>query len=114
MNYPVTGTTSIGTFVALSESDLIAMRDWLLAHNHQGAANEVAALYPEVFPVVHVVEMTQEQVDIVHLLLGHVSSKPAYELDRVIEGMVSEDAYERYDRISWNADSEDGLNIKID
>lgn len=114
MNYPVTGTTSIGTFVVTSEADLISMHCWLIEGGLKDAANEVAKLFPEVFPVIHVVAMTQEQVDLLHLLLGHTSSRAAFELDRAIEGLVSEDAYERYDRISWNADSEDGLNIKID
>lgn len=114
MNYPVTGTTSIGTFVALNEADLIAMHHWLVDNGNASVADEVAKLFPEVFTVIHVVEMTQEQVDIVHLLLGYVSSKSAFELDRILEGLVSETAYERYDRVSWSANSEDGLDIKID
>lgn len=114
MNYPITGTTSIGTFVVTSEADLITMHKWLIENDHHSTADEVAKLFPEVFPIIHVVEMTQEQVDLLHLLLGHTSSRAAFQLDRAIEDLVSEDAYERYDRISWNANSEDGLNIKID
>lgn len=114
MEYPVSGKISIGAYHASDEDDLVALYSYLLQNHGLEAALELGDKYPEVFVKTYDLRVTQDQVDMIHLLLGYVSSSKAFELDRILEAVVSPDALEKYDRVSWIVDSEDGLNIKID
>lgn len=113
MEYPVSGSISIGRFHATSEEDLVALYEHIQMTHGLEYAIELGDLYPEVFTKMYDVRLTQGQLDLLHLLLGHVSSREGFILDEVIAPFVSEAAYENYDRVSWSVTSEDGLNIKI-
>lgn len=113
MEFPVSGRISIGAFHASSEDDLVALYQHVLDTYGLEYALEIGDLFPEVFVKTYNLMLTQEQLDMIHLLLGHVSSSQAFELDRKITEFVSDEALENYERVSFNFDSEDGLNIRI-
>lgn len=114
MEYPVHGKLSFGAYYASDEEDLIKLGNYLVENFGWDVAKELADLYPEVLVRVVQVELTQKEVDLLHLLLGYVASSTALELDEKIISEVSGHLVEEYNRVSYNVNSEDGLVLKVD
>lgn len=112
MKYPVEGKISVGSFVVLNEDDLFSMIDWLELKGYDNAAKEVKLQFPEIFPSpTHTVELTQNEIDFLHLVLGHSNSEEAFSVNEKIDSLVSEDLYNEYDRVNYEVCSSMGLNI---
>lgn len=60
------------------------------------------------------VSLTQYEVDMLHILLGHVCGREALNLEQKISPYVSKEVLEKYDLLSYTLTSEDGLSIKIE
>lgn len=114
MKTEYSGEISCGTYFVSDTQDLRRLVDFVRSTYGDKVAKEIEEDHPEVFTRSYQVNLTQEEVDILHVLLGYVVNKEALKIDEKISEMVSNGSYENYDRVSFTVCSEDGLSIKID
>lgn len=114
MKYPLEGEISVGKFVVLNENDLFAMLSDLAAAGYHDAVQEVVLKFPEIFPAsTQTIELTQNEIDFLHLVLGHSNSEEAFSINEKLDSLVSEDIYNEYDRVSYEVCSALGLNLTV-
>lgn len=95
-------------FVKSQEESRIAHREVIV--------ERIKQLYPqelennmESYPL----ELTQKEVDLIHLVLGFVTDKEAQSILNQIDGYVSKEVYETWDKVYHQVDTEDGLSITV-
>jgi hypothetical protein len=113
MDYPITGQISIGAYHVSDEDDLIDFYEYLQKTHGQEFADELAEKHPDIFVKTYSLTLTQKELDVLHLVIGHCISEETANIQEMIEPYVSPESLDDYDRVGYNLDSVDGLCIRI-
>lgn len=115
VNYPVSGIVAGMCYTASDKEDLNKLINALSEKGFTEHANAIMELYPSEFPQKTIkVELTQQDVDTIHLVFGYVAGDKGYSVSKKINDFVSEKVYDDFDLVSYEVNSDDGLTLKLE